>query len=140
MADPARPPHLFLDANAILRYLRDDVPVQANAVRLRLIQAQAGRLVLEIHPLILAEVLFVLQSFYAVPRQKIAAVLTTFLDTPGIKMHEERRVREAFTRYLKNKVSFIDAYLAVLGAEFSWEILSFDKGLDKFRDIRRIEK
>ena len=98
--DAIKPPHLLLDANAILRYLRNDIPSQANAVRTRLIEAQAGRLVLEIHPLILAEVLFVLQSYYAVPRERIATVLNTFLDTPGVKMHEEARVRAALARYV----------------------------------------
>ncbi len=132
--------HLILDANAILRYLRDDVPVQANAVRLRLIEAQAGRLVLELHPLVLAEVIFVLQSFYSVPRPKIVSILTTFLDTPGIKMHEEERMRQALIRYAERNVSFVDAYLAVLGAETTFAIFSFDRGLDKFKDVRRIEK
>jgi predicted nucleic acid-binding protein len=140
MTQASRPPHLFLDANAILRYLRNDVPAQANAVRVRLAEAQSGRLILELHPLILAEVLFVLQSYYSVPREKIAAVLNTFLDTPGIKMHEEERVRKALTRYVEKNVSFVDAHLATLGAENSTAIFSFDKGLDKFKDIRRIEK
>ena len=139
MANPTRPPHLHLDANAILRYLRNDIPVQADAVRSRLLEAQAGRLILDLHPLILAEVLFVLQSFYDVPRQKIAAVLTTFLDTPGVKMAEEGRVREALARYVAKNVSFVDAFLAGLGAETSHPIFSFDRGLDKFKDIRRVE-
>jgi predicted nucleic-acid-binding protein len=140
MPNASKPPHLFLDANTILRYLRNDIPAQANAVRVRLAEAQSGRLVLELHPLIFAEVLFVLQSYYSVPKEKIASVLKTFLDTPGIKMHEEERVRAALIRYVEKNVSFIDAYLAVLGAETSLAIFSFDKGLDKFKDIRRIEK
>jgi predicted nucleic-acid-binding protein len=140
MANATKPPHVLLDANAILRYVRNDVPAQANAVRARLVEAQAGRLVMELHPLVLAEVLFVLESFYSVPREKIAAVLTTFLDTPGIKMHEEERIREALVRYAEKKVSFVNAYLAAFGAETSFAIFSFDKGLDKFKDIQRLEK
>jgi predicted nucleic acid-binding protein len=140
MANPNRVPHLLLDANAILRYLRNDIPAQADAVRERLLQAQSGRLVFELYPLILAEVVFVLESFYKVPREKVAAVLTIFLDTPGIKMHEEERIRETLTRYIHKNVSFIDAYLVTLGAEISCDIFSFDRGLDKFKDIRRVEK
>jgi predicted nucleic acid-binding protein len=132
--------HVLVDANAILRYLRHDVPAQAEAFHARVEQAIAGRLVLEIHPLVFAEVVFVLESFYEVPRARIVAVLKTFLDTPGIKLHEESRMRETLLRYGNKNVSFVDAYLAALGAETSYEIFSFDKGLDKFTDIRRIER
>lgn len=140
MPNPARPPHLHLDTNAILRYLRNDVPRQAEAVRARLSQAQSGRLIIEIHPLIIAEVLFVLQSFYGQPRERIASVLQIFLDTPGIRTQEEARVREALDRYASHNVSFIDAFLATLGAETSHPIFSFDRDLDKFKDVRRVEK
>ncbi len=140
MPNPSSPPRLHFDANPILRYLRDDVPGQAEAVRTRLAQAQKGKLIIEIHPLVLAEVLFVLQSYYAQPRERIASVLLTFLNTPGIHVLEKDRVQNALTRYRDHNVSFIDAFLATLGAETSHPIFSFDRGLDKFKDIRRVEK
>jgi len=37
-------------------------------------------------------------------------------------------------------VSFIDAFIAELAAEASIPVFSFDRGLDKFKDIRRVEK
>ena len=140
MPHPALLSRLHFDANPILRYLRNDVPEQATAVRARLAQAQSGQLVIEIHPLVLAEVLFVLKSHYAVPREKLATVLLTFLNTPGIHVPEEERIRKALARYRDTNVSFIDAFLATLGAETSHPVFSFDRGLDKFKDIRRIEK
>jgi predicted nucleic-acid-binding protein len=133
-------PHLLLDTNAILRYLLNDIPEQAERVQVRLDQARAGTLILEIHPLILSETVFVLESFYEEPKEKIAEALNTFLNTPGIRMHEERRVREALSRYAATNGGFVDSYLGTLGAETSFSILSFDKGLDKLKDIRRVEK
>ena len=140
MPHPAPPLHLHFDTNAILRYLRKDVPEQVAAVRARLAQAQTGSLIVEIHPLVLAEVLYVLKSNYAQPRERIATVLLRFLDLPGIRVPEEDRVRKALARYRDHNVSFIDAFLATLGAETSHPIFSFDRGLDKFKDIRRVEK
>ena len=140
MANPANPPHLLLDTNAILRYLLCDVKDQADRVQTRLSQAQAGLLILEIHPLILAETIFVLESFYAETSAEIAKTLITFLNTPGIRMQEEHRVREALARYAISNVGFVDSYLSILGVETSFPILSFDKGLDRFKDIRRVEK
>jgi predicted nucleic acid-binding protein len=140
MPNPANPPRLFLDTNAILRYLCNDVPEQADAVEKRLRQAQSGQLVIETHPLILAEVLYVLQSFYSQPRERIVTGLIRFLDTPGVRTSEERRVRKALERYLSTNVSFIDAFIVELAAEASIPIFSFDRGLNKFKDIRRVEK
>ena len=140
MPNPTNPSRLFLDTNAILRYLCNDVPKQADAVEKRLLQAQSGQLVIETHPLILAEALYVLQSFYAQPRDRIATGLLRFLDTPGVRTTEERRVRKALDRYVSTNVSFIDAFIAELAAESSVPIFSFDRGLDKFKDIRRVEK
>lgn len=140
MPNPTSPPHLHFDTNAILRYLRNDVPDQANAVETRLLQAQSGGLIIDVHPLVLAEVLYVLKSNYALPRERIASVLLTFLNTPGIRLQEDARFRNALSRYVDKNVSFIDAFLATLGAETSHPIFSFDKGLDKFKDIRRVEK
>ncbi|MCE0521671.1 MAG: PIN domain-containing protein [Methylacidiphilales bacterium] len=140
MPNPTGPPHLHFDTNAILRYLRNDVPEQANAVETRLLQAQAGGLIIDVHPLVLAEVLFVLKSNYALSRERIVSALLTFLNTPGIHVPEEARIRNALARYRDHNVGFIDAFLATLGAETSHPIFSFDRGLDKFKDIRRVEK
>jgi len=140
MPNPTSPPHIHFDTNAVLRYLRNDILEQAEAVEKRLLQARAGRLVIDIHPLVLAEVAYVLKSNYAQPREKIASVLLTFLNTPGVAVPEENRLRKALARYRDTNVSFIDAFLATLGAETSHPIFSFDRGLDKFKDVRRIEK
>jgi predicted nucleic acid-binding protein len=140
MPNPSHPSRLFLDTNAILRYLCNDVPEQANAVEKRLLQAQSGQLIIETHPLILAEALYVLESFYSQPRERIVTGLLRFLNTPGIRTPEERRVRKALERYLSTNVSFIDAFIAELAAEASIPVFSFDRGLDKFKDIRRLEK
>jgi predicted nucleic acid-binding protein len=66
--------------------------------------------------------------------------LTVFINTPGLNISEETRVRDALHRYHDTNVSFVDAFLAALGVESSHPIFSFDRGLDKFKDIRRIEK
>jgi predicted nucleic-acid-binding protein len=140
MPNPTAPPHIHLDANAILRYLRFDIPAQANAVEARLIQARAGRLIIDVHPLVLSEVIFVLKSVYAQPRDRIASAMLTFLNTPGLVVSEEACFRKALARYQVTNVSFVDAFLAALGSETAHPIFSFDRGLDKFKDIRRIEK
>jgi predicted nucleic acid-binding protein len=140
MAGDAPTPQIHLDANAILRFLRFDIPAQANAVEARIIQARSGRMIIHVHPLVMSEVVFVLESYYAHPRQKIVSDLMIFLNTPGLHFFEETRLRDALLRYRDKNVSFVDAFLASLGAETSHPVFSFDRGLDKFKDVRRIER
>ena len=140
MSSPTNPPHIHLDANGILRYLLDDIPEQAAAIGARLLQAQSGRLIIEVHTLVLAEVVFVLTSHHRHSRKKIAERLLTFLDTPGVRMQEESLVRKALKSYAEKNVSFVDAFLVTLSAETSHPVFSFDRGLNKFKDIRWVEK
>ena len=133
-------PRLLFDANPLLRFLRNDVPEQAAAVRTKMIQAQSGQLIIDIHPLVLSEVVYVLKSNYAQPREQIADALLPLLDIAGFHVLEADRVRKALIRYRNTNVSFIDAFLATLSAETSHPVFSFDRGLDKFKDIRRVNK
>jgi hypothetical protein len=48
MPHPAPSTHLHFDTNAILRYLRKDIPEQVAAVRARLAQAQTGGLIIDV--------------------------------------------------------------------------------------------
>ncbi len=136
----SNPRQIHLDANAILRFLLYDIPLQADAVEARIIQARAGTLVIHIHPLVFAEVVFVLESYYAQPRSKIVLELMKFLNTAGLRFSEEAHLRDALYRYRDKNVSFVDAFLATLGAETSYPVFSFDRGLDKFKDVERIDR
>jgi len=140
MPADSNPRQIHFDANAILRFLLYDIPPQADAVEARIAQARAGNLIIHVHPLVFAEVVFVLESYYALPRSKIVEELTKFLNTTGLRFSEDVRIRDALLRYRDKNVSFVDAFMASVSAETSRPLFSFDRGLDKFKDIRRVEK
>ena len=72
-------------------------------------------------------------------RKSVASSLRTFLQSRGIKTHERDRVLDALQRHHDTNVHFADAYLAAAGAELGLSVSSFDRDLDKFDDVTRVE-
>jgi len=58
------PKRVFADTNLFLRYLTNDVPLQADSVEQLLQQAAAGDVVLVTNSPVIAEIVWTLGSFY----------------------------------------------------------------------------
>ena len=65
--------------------------------------------------------------------------LPRFCRAGGIKAHEEGRVLDALKRHQDQNVHFADAYLAASAANFGVAVASFDRDLEKFKDVTRYE-
>ena len=91
--------------------------------------------------MILAEVLFVLQSFYKLGREVIAEVLLEMVNNAGsIDTDRPAVLTDALQRYRRHpQADFADALLAALAAEQQIPVASFDRDLDRFRDITRFQ-
>ncbi|MBI3460736.1 PIN domain-containing protein, partial [Candidatus Acetothermia bacterium] len=74
----------FVDTNVFLRYLTNDVPAQAEAVTRLLQRAKAGEIVLHTSVLVLAEIVWTLESYYELARDEIKANVLAILNTPGL--------------------------------------------------------
>lgn len=66
-----KPERLFADANLFLRYLTNDVPEQADAVEQLLRRAGSDGPVLVTNTLVMAEIVWTLDTFYHLPRNDI---------------------------------------------------------------------
>lgn len=116
----------FVDADALLRYLTRDDPAKAERVRLRL----AGEaLVVTVGTL--AEVGYVLQSWFKYPRPTIVQALQTLLAEPNLTVLgvDEQRVVAALALCAPSgRVSFCDALLwAQAGEAQNSKVLTFDR-------------
>jgi predicted nucleic-acid-binding protein len=107
-----KPEHAFVDTNLFLRYLTNDVPAQANAVEELLARAVAGEIVLVTNSLVIAEIVWVLDSFYQQSRADIRDKVLAILNTPGLKVVDGDLVLQAIVWFAKEGVDFIDAYNA----------------------------
>jgi predicted nucleic acid-binding protein len=61
------------------------------------------------------------------------------LRQPGLKIRDGSQVFSALERLRTANVGFADAFLAAGGAEENVAVASFDRDLEKFRDVKRFE-
>ncbi len=123
----------WIDANLILRFLTRE-PQDLAERALRFIQrAERGEITLHITPLVIAEVVWVLSSFYKYPKSEIAETLIAFLSADGLVVQELELCLTALDRMAKANVDFVDAYLAEVTRRSGGIVESFD------RDFRRLD-
>lgn len=109
---PMNPERVFIDTSLFLRYLTNDVPKQADAVEQLLHRAASGQITLVANVMVIAEIVWTLESFYNLPKAAIQEKILSILNTPGIEVEEYSRVLQAVVTYAEQNVDFIDAYNA----------------------------
>ncbi len=126
----------FVDTNVLIRHLTGDPPDQA-ARATRYLES-ADELLLP--DLILAEVAYVLESFYEAPRAQVATTLRSVLGFPAIRVLDADLLQRAVEVYEVHRLDFADAYL-IASAERTGigVIASFDRAIDRVATVRREE-
>ncbi len=126
----------FLDTNVLVRHITGDPPDQALQATRYL--EQADQLLLP--DLILAEVAYVLQSFYRMSRGETANALRASLTFPAVRVIDRVLLLRTIELYEFRRLDFADAYL-VASAESTGvnAIASFDRGIDRVGTVRREE-
>lgn len=126
----------FLDTNVLIRHLTGDPPGQARRATAYL--RRANKLLLP--DLIVAEVVYVLESFYEVKRQRVAELARAIIGFPAVVVVDEPLLLRALEVYELERLDFADAYL-VASAEASGvgTIASFDREIDRIATVRRVE-
>jgi predicted nucleic-acid-binding protein len=126
----------LLDTNIIIRHLTGDPPSQAKRATAFL----RGSHELILSDLVLAEMVYVLESFYEVPRKEIAAMARSLLALPSITAGDHDLLLRAVEIYEVDRLDFAEAYLVAL-AELSGvnRVASFDRQIDRVKSVQRIE-
>ncbi len=107
-----KPERVFADTNLFLRYLTNDVPSQADAVEHLLQRAAAGDIVLAINSLVIAEIIWTLESYYGLGRDDIKDKILAIFNTPGLEVAEGELLLQAILWYADKNIDFIDAFNA----------------------------
>lgn len=111
----------LLDANAVLRYLLEDIQEQSDCVA-ETIEAGA-----EVTVEVLAECVYVLSGVYYVSRSDIAESLGILLDE--VTCRRKRVAAAALGLYSGSSFDFVDCVLAAEVSKNGREALTFDKKL-----------
>jgi predicted nucleic-acid-binding protein len=116
------------DTNFILRYLLADNQESYKQTKLIFEEARIGKSRIDIEQSVFTEVIFVLSSFYKVPRSEIVSILKSLLSYKGIKVDSDI-YPIALDLYLENNIHIVDAIIAVKTLSSDSELLTFDKKL-----------
>lgn len=102
----------FAETNLFLRFLTNDVPDQADKVETLLHRAGKGEVKLVTTGLVIAEIVWTLESFYQVPKADIQDKVLAILNTPGLEVENADLLLQAAVMYAEKNVDFIDAFNA----------------------------
>jgi len=126
----------LVDTNLIIRYLVQDHEKHAKAAGKLFDACDRGDVVIVALPAVLAECVFVLESFYEHPRGDIASALGRLISSPGVEISAVVTQLDALDRYRKTKVHFVDCLIAATAATENMPVASFDQDFRKFTDVR----
>jgi predicted nucleic-acid-binding protein len=126
----------LVDTNLIVRYLVQDHERHAKAAGKLFDACDRNDVVIVVLPAVLAECVFVLESFYEHPRGDIASALGRLISSPGVEVSGTAIHLDALDRYRKTKVHFVDCVIAANAASEGLSVASFDQDFRKFTDVR----
>jgi predicted nucleic-acid-binding protein len=126
----------LVDTNLIVRYLVQDNERQAEAAGKLFDACDRGDVVVVMLPVVLAECVFVLESFYEQSHNAIASALGLLISSPGVEIGDVAIYLDALDRYRKTKVHFVDCLIAATAAAENVPLASFDQDFRRFTDGR----
>jgi predicted nucleic acid-binding protein len=126
----------FVDSNILVRHLTGDPPEQAQ----RATDFLRGGESLILVDLVVAEVVYVLESVYEVERERVAELVRAVVGFPAVVVPDEALLLRTLEIYEQYRTHFAESYLAAC-AEVSGVgvVASFDRDIDRVPTIHRLE-
>jgi predicted nucleic acid-binding protein len=127
---------VFIDTNVLVRHLTGDPPDQAGRATRFLASAET----LLLPDLIVAELVYVLQSVYETARPDIARAVRAVLAFEAIRVVDMDLLHRAIEVYEFDRLDFSEAYLVACAERSGVDaVASFDRSVDRIGTIRRVE-
>ena len=126
----------FVDTNVLVRHLVGDPPAMA-ARATEYLRQEDDLLVAD---LVIAESIYVLESFYEVDRRDIANAMRSLLSLETVIVVDRSLLLRSLEVYEHDRLGYAEAYL-VSCAETTGvaRIASFDRAIDRVASVERIE-
>ncbi|ETW25064.1 PIN domain-containing protein [Mycobacterium gastri] len=127
---------MFVDTNVLVRHLTGDPPDMA--ARATACLATTPDLLLT--DLVVAETVYVLESFYETPRDQIAQAMRSLVGFGSILCVDSALLLRAIEVYESERIDFAEAYLVACAESTGvGKVASFDRSIDRIKTIERIE-
>ena len=128
----------LLDTNVIIRFLTADKSAKYRTLYTFFESLEHGKIRIELKHIVLFQVIFVLKSFYRVPKEQIVHGITELLGYRGITIKNKKLIRRMMEIWRDNKLEIIDCYLiACLEGDKQNILYSYDRDFDKFNINRK---
>jgi uncharacterized protein len=130
----------FVDTNIFLRFLVNDIPQQADACEAIFRKAVAGEEALYTTDMVIAEIVWVLESYYDLSRSEVRTKVEKILNTQNLTCDSKETIICALVLYDEKRIDYIDAYNAcIIKMKGIGEIYSYDKHYDRLSWLKRTE-
>jgi predicted nucleic acid-binding protein len=130
-----RLPKKIVDANVILRFFLEDDEQQFPKAKALIQRLELGRDEVLLTELVFAEVVWVLNKVYEVPRPVIAEQFTKLMSYAGIKTLESKEIfSESLRLYARHTIDIQDIFLALLSKRNDCTVVTFNK--DDFKKLQ----
>jgi predicted nucleic-acid-binding protein len=126
----------FVDTNVLVRHLTGDPAPMAAKATAFLRQEQE----LLLTDVVVAETVYVLESFYESPREQVAQAIQALLAMPSVVAIDGALLRRATEVYEVDRLDFAEAYLVACAESTGVNrIASFDQSIDRVGTVARVE-
>jgi predicted nucleic acid-binding protein len=126
----------FVDTNILVRHLTGD-PADM-AARATAYLADADDLYLT--DLIVAETVYVLESFYEAPRDQVADAMRSLVSMRSVVAVDPALLLRAIEVYETDRLDFAEAYLVACAESTGiGRVASFDRSIDRVGTVERVE-
>lgn len=120
--------YVFVDTNVFLRFFVRDIENFYQQSKALFEKAEKGEIKLDTNEMVIAEIVWVLESYYDFSRLEIKGIIETILETKNIKVANRSNVEKTIRLYASGKMDYIDAYnIVYIKARDYEKVATFDK-------------
>lgn len=126
----------FIDTNILVRHLTGDPRDMAQRTT-RYLASERDLLLVD---LVVAETVYVLESFYEAPRSQVADAIRSLIAFDSIVCVDPALLLRAVEVYETDRLDFAEAYLVACAETTEvGRVASFDRAVDRIDTIERVE-
>ena len=130
---------VYADTNLFIRFFTGDSDNQSQESKKFLDQVSRGKYELFICDLIVAEIIYVLESIYHLDRNEVVEKILAIAETDNTIIENRQVILGALDLYEEKNIDFIDAYLASHSIKNNCDtVFTFDKDFRKIDFIKKI--
>jgi len=127
----------FVDTNLFIRYITNDIPDQAALLEKLVQKSNVGEVILVTNSLVIAEIVWTLQSFYKYPKNKIDNIVSAIVASKAFEIEERDILLQALDDFHHLNIDFVDAYIGTWMKEHQIENI-YTLNVKDFKRIKGI--